>query len=545
MLRKGRVPILLLLLLEVAVAQDPIRTFLETGAREIDLLAPLELGSYGFRSSPFLPTPSASVQRLARSDYPTSELLPLLSDLSPRIRVLALELLFRKEDPSLLPEMVRLRSDSAPTFDRLEFYGFRDNGPPSSRRAPQTVGDFATAVADFYGVRGDFTGYWAARKNRKYWFSWLHSKLSVITGGLPTLNPGVKEKLTPFRELLNRLPPLDRDLYLIWLQSTFAEPVLADDDDLASAVKRLGRENVLAIAEGNPPGGDPELLPSWNFGQYWYTAAVVVQHATGVLQREDARRLAAVLEGEREPFKQHEVTDTVIRVSYTIAQASLLPEQASQLMHAELDRLPVGYQSSSRRGQLAAALLRLRGKEELTFSRNFFYGEPPVPAFGPEAQRALIAALGERVRPLAETLLDDVRTNSLSPGLMAFIYERFPGLRRKLLLDWFFAQKRDPHQMGNSIEYFLTIMLVRNRDHGLMKEILLDPRLDGLPVSALFDLGQKLGAYRLPRSLVASFPDLGELCRYYPFNSTYQPGEKTVHEQIQFLRAAAAYVGAE
>jgi hypothetical protein len=533
-----------LLLCGIATARTPARTVLAAQADQIDVLAPLELGNYG-RIHSAIPIPSREpLSRLVNSNYSTSELTALLSDPSPRIRVLALELLFRKQDPQLLPEIVAHTTDNEGTFDGLEFYDFSDNLPSRSRRAPQTVAAFANAMAAFYGVRGDFAQFWDARKNRRYWFGWLHSQLSLITGGLPTVSPGTKQSLAPFQAMLRRFPPPDRDLYLIWLQSTFTEPALADDAELSQAVRRLGRETVLAIAEGNPPGGDPDLAPTWNPFGYWNAASLVVQHANGVLHREDAPRLAAVVSRERERFRQQQLRETLIGTTYTIARASLLPEQASQILHAEIGRLTGQYDGFDR-GRLAAALLRLRGSQELSFVRDFLYGEPPTPGYGPAAQQSLIASLPVEDTATVDTLLDDDRTKLLSPGVMAFVYQRFPRLRRNLLLDWFFGQRHDPQQMGNSIEYFLTILLLRNRDLVLMKAILLDPRLESLPVGALFDLEQKVNRRRMPPSVSSSFQRVNDFAHCASGRGDCQPTENAFPDLIRYLRRAAKYVDAK
>ncbi|MBI2679406.1 MAG: hypothetical protein HYX25_00180 [Candidatus Solibacter usitatus] len=482
--RTAGFPIVLLLAV-IADAQTPVRNFLQAEAERIDLLAPLELGNYGWvpkrdvfgRDRTFL-------ESLAASSYSTSDLLPLLSDPSPRIRVLALELLFRKEDPRLLPVMYRLTSDTERTFDRVEYFNLRANGPPDKRRAAQTVADFAKAIAAFYGVSGEFDRFWAARKDRRYWFTLLQSRLARVTGGLPTLNPDVKPRLAPFRALLDGFPALDRNLYLIWLQCTFAEPALARDAEFSAAVRSLGRENVLAIAEGNPPGGDPDLQPARNPGFYRLVAAMTLDHSDGVLQRPDAARLAAVVQKERDRLKSNPIPETFIGPSYTIAQARLLPERASEILHAEL-RAHTGEYAGDVRGVLAAGLAQIRGDAELSFLREFFYSDPPVPGFGLLAQRTLVGRLKRGDQPLLEQILSDERAKSLSPGQMAHIYERFPALRRKLLLDWFFAQKQDPRQMGNSIEYFLTIMSLRNQDEALRQAILEDPRFPESPFRAL------------------------------------------------------------
>jgi hypothetical protein len=367
--------VVLLALSRALMAQDilAVKAEIAKAAGEIDLLAPLTLWStmppVDERLDPRIQSPQ---MRLAMSDYPEPALKSLLNDPSARVRTLALELLFKRQDPQLLPDIYAKTTDNEPTFETIEFYDFSDNLPPKSRRMPQTVGDFAKAMAAFYGVRGDFSEYWAARKERRYWFTLLRSRMSLITGGLPTLSLGGKEKLAPFREMLNRLPGLDRDLYLIWLRSTFGEPAIATDEDLSNAVRDLGRENVLAIAEGHPPGGDPDLQPSWDPGQYRVVAGIVLDHARGVLEPPDAVRLAAVVKRERDRLKISFSPETFISTAYTIAQARLLPAQASEIVHADIGFYS-GEWDGGARGQLAAVLLQLREKQELEFVGDLFY----------------------------------------------------------------------------------------------------------------------------------------------------------------------------
>jgi hypothetical protein len=233
------------------------------------------------------------------------------------------------------------------------------------------VGDFAKAMANIYGVRGEFRDFWEARQGRSYWLSLLRAKMERITGGMPTLNFGVDKQLVVFREALDRLPALDRDLYLIWLQSTFTEPALANDADLSAAVKRLGRDRVLAIAEGNPPGGDPELRPSRNPLEYRLVAEIVLNHAGGVLLPVDADRLSAVVQRERDRVKAYPRPETFVSPAYTIAQARLLPEKASEILHDEI-RFRSGKFEATARGQLATALLEMLGQKELSFVRELF-----------------------------------------------------------------------------------------------------------------------------------------------------------------------------
>ena len=506
-----------------------VRADLEKAADQIDLLDPLSIGNAPAISPDEARAPYQPARfRMTGTNYSASSLISLLSDTSPRVRTLALELLFRKQDAQFLPYIFEHASDNEDTFEHLVYYNFRDNGPPNSKRAPQSVADFAKAMLGFFGVRGDFREFWTARKDRSYWFGWLYSRLSLITGGLPTLNPGVRAQLAPFREELERLPNLDRNLYLIWLQCTFTEPALADDAELSQAVRRLGRENVLAIAEGNPPGGDPDLSPSWDAGRYWHTASIVLLHASGVLRREDAPRIAAVIDREREHLKQHLLSDIVISVSYTIGQASLLPERASELLHAEINRLAGPYRSGAR-GQLTAALMQLTPGSELPGIRNLFYDDP-------EIQPGFIVSLLAPDYPKLEQLLDDPRCSALTPSIMVDLYRKFPNLRPSLMINWFYSHdhNREPWWNWGSVDEFLSAAGTPE----LLREIVDDDRLPRLPLPVLFRLEQKAQFNDLPKSFYASFPLLDDFRKNW---ETGQLSEATMDELIRFLRQAVKF----
>jgi hypothetical protein len=474
--------------------------------------------------------------RVAESNYSSARLISLLSDPSPRVRTVALELLFRKQDPQLLPYIFERSSDHEITFDHLVYYNYRANGPPDSKRDSQTVADFANAMLRFWGVHGDFREFWAARKGHAYWFSLLYSRLSLITGGLLTLNSGVRARLEPFRDWLDRLPELDRNLYLIWLQSTFTEPALADDLDLSQAVRRLGRENILAIAEGQPPGGDPELQPSWDPARYRAVAALVLNHARGVLLPADAARLAAYVQRDRQRLKSHpDPRDPRWDQSYIIAQAWLLPDRASELLHADI-QYHSGHYEDYERAQLVATLLELRGQAEMPFIRDFFFGNFP-------AQDYFIASLESTDQPLVEALLDDARLAQLGPEIAAHIYTKFPGIKRELVRDWFFAQKKDPRGAGNSIQYFLRAVLWAC-DHGTYRGLLADDRLSTLDFSILFELEQELSYYKIPRELWVPFSHQREVIEYFVVGSKHQLSADTIPQLIRLLHAAAGSVDA-
>src|SRR5439155_10620763 len=99
---------------------------------------------------------------------------------------------------------------------------------------------------------------------------------------------------------------------------------------------RLGRENILSIAEGNPPGGDPDLQPSWDAFQYRRAVGMILDHAKGVLLPIDAARLAAAVQRERERVKAYPTSLTFISPSYAVAEARLLQDKAGEILHTEI-----------------------------------------------------------------------------------------------------------------------------------------------------------------------------------------------------------------
>ena len=124
---------------------------MKKASEEIHELNPLDVGGYA-RFTPFAKQPSYpdAVVRLAATDYPTDALVSLLSDKSPKVRTLALELLFRKQDPQLLPVVYRLMEDSGITFEHIVL----------------TVGEYAKAFLSAFGVEDDFEKFWTTHRDR-------------------------------------------------------------------------------------------------------------------------------------------------------------------------------------------------------------------------------------------------------------------------------------------------------------------------------------------------------------------------------------------
>ncbi len=274
------------------------------------------------------------LDRLAASNYSSASLIQLLMDPSPRVRTLAAVLLFKKEDPQLIPAIESLATDITASFPALVQWS-AIIAPPKARL--QTVADFTRAFVGSY-VNGSqvfpfangnptFSDYWGPRKNRSHCFSWLRVKYLGAAGLSIPLDGKAQARVALFRKELGKMSDVDRDLYLIWLQSTLTEPDLAAETDISAAVQHLGRENVLAIAEGTPPSSDPDLQPQDSLGRYQRVAAIVLDHSGGVLRGSDVARLRTVVERENKRLAAQGGGETCVSGSYAAAIARLSDKQ--------------------------------------------------------------------------------------------------------------------------------------------------------------------------------------------------------------------------
>ena len=133
---------------------------------------------------------------VADPKYSKDVLLSLLGHTDPKVRTLAAVALFDREDPSLLPALVKLATDTARTFDGYPILSAvdlsRGNRPPPK----QTVGEVVRKMVCFYlnasglfqsGTEKEFAEYWNARKDRSYCAGWLEVKLARASHGTSPL----------------------------------------------------------------------------------------------------------------------------------------------------------------------------------------------------------------------------------------------------------------------------------------------------------------------------------------------------------------------
>jgi hypothetical protein len=259
---------------------------------------------------------------LARVD-PPEEVQALLAHPDPRVRGLALVELFDREDPRLLPQLVRLADDEGAAVPQAPIYtaalvtdgnGWKrvpETPPPPQ---PRTVGQVAQQLVGFhleragflYGIEGyrDHPGwevYWAERAEREWCASWLAVAQLRAFGGTSPLPEGAGPRLRALRARVDALPEGERELVLLWLPDL--DGVFSTQAERLEAARGLGRARLLAILRREPETDDPDLVPRTdaNAGRYplEQVARFILGHADALLAPEDVPTLLTCQAHER------------------------------------------------------------------------------------------------------------------------------------------------------------------------------------------------------------------------------------------------------
>lgn len=312
----------------------------------------------GWRDKPGL-VPLAEL--CARRDG-TAELLPLLADADPRVRTLALLVLFDRQEPRALPRLAALCTDgSAAIPDAQANHVFELTQPRWSVRAT-TVGAVASLCVGMYleaaGVRltapvGElFAGYWDAREDREHCAGWLAVALLRAHGGVVPVHEGGAERIRAVRKRVLALRSPERELLLIALPR--ASGIEGSLDAFATGAERLAAARALSddgllAALGGAFGADDPDLPSVcglqpsRFGGRGLQAFVLA-HARAIFAPSSAPKLLAF---ERS-LRERGFDAAAIDVGWVTAAASLQPEHAEEWLRAAWDRFTAPFDTQSR-----------------------------------------------------------------------------------------------------------------------------------------------------------------------------------------------------
>ena len=359
---------------------------------------------------------------------PIAELMPLLNHAEPKVRSLAIALLFTSGEPRVLPWIAAKVGDEASTFPDV----LPDSRPLRAdvRGRPllqnRTVGEIAAAAvrpylegAGFFGGVGGaagypgFDSYWVARKDRSYCAGWFLVELRRASGLTSPTPPERVTRILAVRERIDKLPEPDRTWTLLWLNGEAGSDALVSGQELVGAAKKLGAERLVGMLQRRIASSDPDLQPRPD-NNYFYERMTrwVLQRAGSLLRKSDAEALLECETRER----QAGFSDPNITAWWVIAASELRPERAATLLPEALNRFQADWQADDR-AQLAAAIWRLPVSQKIRFLQNWFYRESPQRGRSLQSRAMFLRLAGggpvSQLRRFLATILADERLESL------------------------------------------------------------------------------------------------------------------------------------
>jgi hypothetical protein len=306
------------------------------------------------------------------------ERIALLRHTDPKVRTLALAMLYHEEDPKNLRHIASLLKDQAETLPNASIRAARTiNSKPGlypEEVEAQTVGQVAERMLRFalepagYQV-GDLDKYIESRKDRA-WASWYSFRFLRAYQGVHPFQKECAASMKALRKDIDRLPQPDRDWIVLYLAGQYrhvddsgALAALISPAELEETGRRLGRERLMDLIGGKKINDDPDLAVD-NRRSRGPMAIVVMRHATKWLSPRDAPALlAAEKNGPTSPW-------------YAIAAAELQPENAEQWLREAMRRFgEAAWDRAWDRGELAAALWRIKGDGQLDYVVDWMYKE--------------------------------------------------------------------------------------------------------------------------------------------------------------------------
>ncbi len=299
-------------------------------------------------------------------------LAALLEHDEPKVRTLALGALFLREDGRDLPLIATLIDDHAPTFPELYDPSF--NGPRTlaDHVRPLTVHAVAQAMLQFWGAPGksmaEFKRHWQKYEGRTRSASWFRVKMNRADRRTSPLQPEYRNDIQRLLSEMEALPPPDRGwirLYVLCSGDLMERPVT--DAYLLTAARELGPDALLRFLKGEKISDDPDLLADAKGGDNLAgMKRFILLNADKLLRAQDFATLQTSVRTDR----THEEGSP----APIIGAALLRPDKASEILRPAILEATNNYNSAD--GQLAGALWRIRGPEEIKFLTDWYYSAP-------------------------------------------------------------------------------------------------------------------------------------------------------------------------
>jgi len=450
------------------VPADIKRQFVDVAQRLSSFPPPYELSEPSvappYRNWPKNEPGVAEYQTRIQNNYPIPILLSLLKDHDPKIRTLAAAALAAKGQPRLQQYLGPLLDDQSQTFDEMQL-PFSASPFAKTQFLPQTVAAAVLRLVE-YPNKAAFEQYWTTHANREYcadWFLWQfrHKQFAPLA-----------------LQDIQSVPSPDREMIILWI-GMGGWPLHYDgfpQVEVMAAAKHLGRNRVLAVLRGQPPGSDPDIKPinkGWQPGdQYYVMSRFLLSHAKDLLIPSDADLLLTLEAEERKRNDWHELR---YEQSWLIAAARLQPERADQILD-EAERNYLG------RADIPLARWAIEGLSSLPKVLRWFYG--PNDSEERLATEIVVTQPNEQFNPLVQAILASPQRLSISTEAMyrfAEFAQKNKANSDRQFVDWIYAQPPDPYRGS---DYHSRTGVIKMS--GVARELVRDPRFSRADIKMLY-----------------------------------------------------------
>ncbi|BCM89284.1 hypothetical protein IAD21_01129 [Abditibacteriota bacterium] len=324
----------------------------------------------------------AALARVTHRNLPLAPVEALLKHTNAGVRTLALAALFNRDDPQLLPVIVKLSEDTASTFPgygKLSQNWLRTTGIGPPKRE-QTVGDIAKAMVTFYQSRAKFAppphqglsqiptfeskfeDYWRVLKGRSYCASWFGVKLARASRGISPTQPEYAPDIRRVRAELDAIPRNDRNWILLYLNGEAGSDILATEAELIAVMREIGPVQLMRWLKGQPVSQIPDLhMDDWK-------KKVVLQNARLLLQPSQADEL--IKQGNLKMGKEEDPA-----VWFTAA-ASLDVKNGRNILKSAWPKFQGQYDGNNQ-VILAVALAKKGNRADWPFLSDWFFAPKP------------------------------------------------------------------------------------------------------------------------------------------------------------------------
>jgi hypothetical protein len=311
---------------------------------------------------------ATTIEQLRSMRIPFDELALLSADEDPRVRAMALCLLYDLEDARAVPLFEARRNDAAIAISEPDMLASEPRIGVAAPTHPLTVGAVARtllrphlqAAGITYNInetdnQAKFARYLKAHEKLTSGVALFSVKLARASQGTLPTPPDRIDEIAAVRAKIDELPKLERALTLLFLSGDNGGKELVGDD-LLEISRGVGADRLLKMLEGTLVTADPDLVRERpGFG---YAARYLYTHARDLFAAEHADRLAALGTPESR-----------------IAAAMVDVKRAGPLLHQSYDALNPDYQEGER-GHTALFLWRIAGDAEEPFALDWLYGAP-------------------------------------------------------------------------------------------------------------------------------------------------------------------------